>query len=101
MQIIFIILYANTFCKLQALSQLTNYLGHFPFNTGAVRPQSQVTENEDDTSGEDDLTPAIFDKDNLQVFIFGRIPTISLITVLCILLQMKTIFISEKRRQGE
>ena len=51
----------------QALSQLTNYLGHFPFNTGAVRPHSQVTENEDGSSLEDDLTPAIFDKDNVQV----------------------------------
>ena len=52
---------------LQALSQLTNYLGHFPFNTGAVRPQSQVMEYEDCGSNEDELTPAIFERDNVQV----------------------------------
>ncbi len=44
------------------------YLGHFPFNTGAVRPQSQVMEYEDDLNEEaEELTPAIFDKDNVQV----------------------------------
>ena len=55
---------------LQALSQLTNYLGHFPFNTGAVRPQSRVMEYEDCGSNEEELTPAIFERDNVQVLLF-------------------------------
>ncbi len=51
-----------------------NFLGHFPFNTGAVRPQSQVMEYEDDpTSEAEELTPAIFDKDNVQVIFIANL----------------------------
>eukprot|EP00795_Rhopilema_esculentum_P002762 gene2762-982_t len=64
-----------------AITQLINYLGHFPFNTGAVRPHSQVMENEDDSTNEEDLTPSIFDQDNVQFFLLNKATLLSAVEI--------------------
>ena len=53
------------FLLIQAISQILNYYQHFPFYTGAVRPDSVIVENDDDSrSDADDI---VNQYENLQV----------------------------------
>jgi len=51
------------------MKHLTNYLGHFPLARGSSVLVSTVSENHDiSLQGPDELTPALFNSPEVQVF---------------------------------